>query len=268
MNPFDLTDRVAVVTGGGGTLGGHMAQALARAGARVAVLGRTPEPLHARAAELDRVTQGLALTADVLDRPSLEAARDRVLERWGRIDVLINAAGGNQPGATVGPDARFEDLGFPAFEQVVALNLHGTVGPCAVFASALREAPAASVVNVSSMAASRPLTRVVGYAAAKAGVDNFTRWLAVEWAHKGYGIRVNALAPGFVLADQNRALLTQPAGALTPRVETIVSHTPQGRLGDPSDLDGAVVWLASDASAFVTGAVIPVDGGFGAFSGV
>lgn len=270
LNHFSLSQRVALVTGGGGVLGGRMAEALALAGARVAVLGRTRSSLQERVQSIqDRGGEAMALCADVLDQGSLEKARETLKNGWGRLDILVNAAGGNKAGATVGPEASLFELSLPDFQGVLNLNLTGTVGPCVVFGEMLKEAPAASIINISSMAADRPLTRVIGYSAAKAGVDNVTRWLAVEFAKRfGERVRVNAIAPGFFLADQNRALLTREDGQLTERGQCIIDHTPMGRFGDPEDLDGAVLWLASDASRFVTGTVIRVDGGFSAFSGV
>lgn len=216
----------------------------------------------------------MALPADVLDREQLEAARDAALERWGRVDVLINAAGGNVAGAIVGEEDTFFGLSAEAFEQVLDLNLLGTVLPTQVFGETMvsgaePERAEGSIVNVSSMAAQRPLSRVVGYAAAKAAVENLTRWLAVELARKhGAGLRVNAVAPGFFLGDQNRALLTNEDGSLTDRGRTIIEHTPAGRFGEPDDLVGTVVWLCSPGASFVNGVVVPVDGGFNAFSGV
>jgi NAD(P)-dependent dehydrogenase (short-subunit alcohol dehydrogenase family) len=271
---FDLSGRVAVVTGATGVLGGAMARGLAGAGARVGVLGRRRE----RAEEVAREISGsggeaTGLPADVLDREQLEAARDTVLERWGRLDILVNAAGGNVPAATIGGDATIFDLPGEALREVLDLNLLGTVLPCQVFGEAMAggEAlePEGVIVNVSSMAASRPLTKVVVYSAAKAAVENFTRWLAVELARKhGAGLRVNAVAPGFFLGEQNRAMLVQEDGTLTERGRTIIEHTPAGRFGEPEELVGTLIWLCSPASRFVTGVVVPVDGGFGAFGGV
>ena len=199
--------------------------------------------------------------------------RDAVLERWGRVDVLVNAAGGNVPAATVGEDATFFGLPEEPLREVFDLNLLGTVLPSQVFGEAMTRGQSSdaegSIVNVSSMAARQPLTRVVGYSAAKAAVENLTRWLAVELARKhGPGLRVNAIAPGFFLGEQNRALLVNEDGSLTERGRAIVEHTPAGRFGEPEDLVGALIWLSSSAARFVTGAVMPVDGGFGAFAGV
>jgi NAD(P)-dependent dehydrogenase (short-subunit alcohol dehydrogenase family) len=251
-----------------------MARGLARAGARVGVLGRRKERAEEVAAEIgNRGGEALALPADVLIGEQLEAARDALLERWGRVDVLVNAAGGNVPTATVGEDATFFGLAEEPLREVFDLNLLGTVLPSQVFGEVMTRDQGSeaegSIVNVSSMAAQKPLTRVVGYSAAKAAVENLTRWLAVELAHKyGPGLRVNAIAPGFFLGEQNRALLMYEDGRLTERGQAIVEHTPARRFGEPEELVGTLIWLCSPAARFVTGVVVPVDGGFGAFSGV
>jgi len=265
---FRLDGRVAVVTGASGVLGGAIVHGLAAAGARVGLLARRLDRLEEVERSLGEA--GLALAADVVDAAQLERARARVLERWGRIDILVNAAGGNVPAATVGEHSFFE-LPAGALDEVVRLNLHGTVLPSQVFGSAMVDAAAdtggtRAIVNVSSLAAHRALTRVVGYGAAKAAVENLTRWLAVELAP--HGVRVNAVAPGFFVGEQNRALLLDDSGALTARGERIVAATPAGRFGEPHELTGTVVWLCSAASSFVTGVVVPVDGGFDAFGGV
>jgi NAD(P)-dependent dehydrogenase (short-subunit alcohol dehydrogenase family) len=271
---FELSGKVAVVTGATGVLGGAMARGLARAGARVGVLGRRKERAEEVAAEIrNRGGEALALPADVLIGEQLEAARDALLERWGRVDVLVNAAGGNLPTATVGEDATFFGLAEEPLREVFDLNLLGTVLPSQVFGEVMTRDQGSeaegSIVNVSSMAAQKPLTRVVGYSAAKAAVENLTRWLAVELAHKyGPGLRVNAIAPGFFLGEQNRALLMYEDGSLTERGQAIVEHTPARRFGEPEELVGTLIWLCSPATRFVTGVVVPVDGGFGAFSGV
>jgi NAD(P)-dependent dehydrogenase (short-subunit alcohol dehydrogenase family) len=256
---FDLDGRVAVVTGASGVLGGAIARGLASAGARVGLLARRRDRLEELAAELDGA---IVLEANVLDVAQLEQARATVLDRFGRIDVLVNAAGGNIPAATVGERSFFE-LPEDALDEVMRLNFNGTVLPCQVFGAAMNDA---SIVNISSAAAQRALTRVVGYGAAKAAVENLTRWLAVELAPRG--VRVNAVAPGFFVSEQNQALLLDESGALTERGARIVAATPMGRFGEPDELAGTVVWLCSAASSFVTGSVIAVDGGFGAFSGV
>jgi len=267
---FSLQGKVAIVTGGTGVLGGAMAHGLAAAGAKVVVLGR-------RGGKADEVVaaiqanggEAMPAAADVLDRAQLESARDAVLQQWGRIDILINAAGGNSPDATVFGDVTFFNLKREAITKMLDLNLIGTVLPAQVFGETMAKAGSGSILNISSMAAQRPLTRVIGYAAAKSAIDNFTRWLAVEMSSKyGPGLRVNAVAPGFFVGEQNRSFLLNPDESLTPRGQQIVAHTPMGRFGEPDELIGAAVWLCSDAARFVTGVVVPVDGGFSAFAGV
>jgi NAD(P)-dependent dehydrogenase (short-subunit alcohol dehydrogenase family) len=267
---FDLTGMVAVVTGATGVLGGAMARGLADAGARVGVLGRREERAKEVVSEIENAGgEALSLPADVLDREQLEATREAVLGRWSRVDILVNAAGGNLPAATVADDAEVFGVPEEALRQVVDLNLMGTVLPCQVFGEAMARAGEGSIVNVSSMAAQKPLTRVVGYSAAKAAVENLTRWLAVELAGKhGAGLRVNAVSPGFFLGEQNRAMLVNDDGSLTERGRKIVAHTPAGRFGEPEELVGTVIWLCSPTARFVNGVVVPVDGGFSAFGGV
>ncbi len=267
---FSLEGRVAVVTGGSGAIGSALAKGLADAGARVAVLARNPEKLEAAAAG---IPGALAVPADVLDRPSLEQACATVVQAWGRVDVLVNGAGGNLPEATLPPDGTVLDLSPEGVAKVVDLNLIGTLLPITVFGPALADRLAGSggraILNISSMTAQRALTRVGGYGAAKAAVESLTRWLAVETARTlGPELRVNAIAPGFVVGDQNRALLVREDGTLTERGAAIVARTPAGRLQAPEDLVGAAVWLCSPASALVTGVVVAVDGGFSAWSGV
>lgn len=267
---FSLDGQVAIVTGGTGILGSAMAAGLAEAGARVAVLGRNGERGR-RVADAIRASGGdaIAVTADVVQRDQVEAARVTVLDRWGRIDILVNAAGGNVASAIATPEQPFFGLSTDALRQVVDLNLLGTIVPSQVFGESMAHAGSGCIVNISSMASQRALTRIGAYGAAKAGVESFTRWLAIELA-RGYGegIRVNAIAPGFFLAEQNRALLTNLDGSLTARGETITAHTPAGRFGNPEDLVGTLIWLCSPGAIFVNGVVVPVDGGFSAFSGV
>lgn len=267
---FSLKGKVAVVTGGTGVLGGAMAHGLAAAGAKVAILGRRAEKakevadaIHAAGGE------AMPLPADVLEKASLDSARAALLDKWGTVDILINAAGGTVQEAIVVGDRTFFDLTQEAWDQVVALNLTGTLLPSQSFGQVMAENKSGVVINISSMSAQKPLTRVLGYGVAKSAIDNYTKWLAVEFAHKyGPGLRVNAIAPGFFLGDQNRALLINPDQTPTPRGKTIIDHTPMKRFGEPEELIGATVWLCSDAARFVTGIVVPVDGGFMAFSGI
>ncbi|MGZ4400058.1 MAG: SDR family oxidoreductase [Gaiellaceae bacterium] len=270
---FGLEGRVAVVTGGSGVLGGAVARGLAGAGAAVAVLARTAERRDAvvEAIQADG-REAVSLAADVTDLTQLERAREAVLARWGRVDILVNAAGGNLAGAIVGERSFFE-LPPDAIDSVMALNFRGTLLASRVFGEPMLEEPVPaggrSIVNFSSMAARRAVTRVVGYAAAKAAVDNFTRWLAVELSRAAPGrVRINAIAPGFFVGEQNRDLLLRPDGTLTERGQTIIARTPAGRFGVPEEIVGTVIWLCSPAAAFVNGVIVPIDGGFDAFSGV
>ena len=267
---FDISGRVVIITGATGVLAGSAARYLVTQGANVVILGRDAAKLQeALAATAGGPGEAATFRCDVLDRASLEQTRDAVLRRFGRIDVLINAAGGNQPGATIPPERSFFDLDLAAYRQVLALNLEGTVLPSQVFATALVQQRRGGIINFSSMAAERAITRVVGYSNAKAAVDNFTRWLAVELATKyGDGLRVNAVAPGFFVADQNRRLLLNEDGSPTPRGQSVLHQTPFRRFGVAHELHGVLHFLISDASAFITGVVIPVDGGFSCFSGV
>lgn len=269
MNAFDLSGKVAVVTGGYGVLGGSIADGLAEAGASIAILGRKEAAAREKARALtDAGASALAVSADVLDEKELRTARQQVLDRFGHIDILINAAGGNVARARTDQTPVFT-LPFDAFDEVIRLNLHGSVYPTLVFGEAMADRKKGSIVHISSMAAFQSISGVAGYSAAKAGIDNFTRWMAVELAQKyGDGMRVNAIAPGFFVAKQNRAVLLNEDGSYTQRAQTIVSQTPMGRFGNPEELQGPVIWLCSDAASFVTGTVIPVDGGFSAFSGL
>ena len=267
---FSLDDQVAVITGGTGVLGSMMAQGLARAGAKVGVLGRRREQAEAVVRTITAEGgEAIALVADVLDREQLERSRATILETWDRLDILINAAGGNMPSATLAPGGSFFELPVEGLNPVIALNLQGTLLPSQIFGQLLARAGRGCIVNISSMSAQRALSRVVGYGIAKAGVENATRWLAVELARSfGGHIRVNAIAPGFFVGEQNRALLLNDDGSLTPRGQTIIDHTPAGRFGQPEELLGTLIWLCSPGARFVNGVVVPVDGGFSAFSGV
>ncbi|HEX42463.1 MAG TPA: SDR family oxidoreductase [Phycisphaerales bacterium] len=294
---FDLSGKVAVITGAGGVLCGEMARAVAAAGAKVAVLDLN-EQAAGKVAEQIKAAGGtaLAVKCDVLDKASVEGAYAAVSKGLGEVDILINGAGGNRKEATTGPDMAFFDLPTDAIRFVFDLNFIGTLLPCQVFGKAMAErssrhgqdaqnghgqdaratggaearATGGVILNISSMNAFRPLTKIAAYSAAKAAISNFTQWLAVHICQNySKAIRVNAVAPGFFLTEQNRFLLTdEKTGDLTPRGRTIIDHTPMGRFGDPGDLTGTVLWLLSDAAKFVTGVVVPVDGGFSAFSGV
>lgn len=267
---YDLSDQVAIVTGATGTLGGAMALGLARAGARVGVLGRRANLADARVAEIHAAGgEAMPLVADVLQRDQLESARQAVLDRWGRIDILINCAGGNAPGGMVAVDGSFFDLTQEGMQGVIDLNLMGTLLPSQVFGQVMAQQRKGCMINISSLSVPRALSRVVAYGAAKAGAENFTRWLAIEMVRKyGQGLRVNAIAPGFFLAEMNRPFMVKEDGSWTTRGQQVIDHTPAGRFGDPEELVGATIWLCSPAASFVNGAVISVDGGFGASSGV
>ncbi|GAB4491890.1 MAG: SDR family oxidoreductase [Anaerolineales bacterium] len=265
---YDFRGRSAIVTGGAGVLGAEICRALAQAGAQVAVLDLNAAAANALAAELGNGAIGLA--CNVLDRASVEAAAQAALTRFGRADILVNGAGGNKAQATTSPEQPFFDLPAEALRWVFDLNLMGVVLPSQVFGKIMAEQKQGVILNISSMNAFRPLTRIPAYSAAKAGVSNFTQWLAVHMAQEySPNIRVNAIAPGFFLTEQNRFLLSdEKTGELTARAQTILAHTPLKRFGDPADLLGAVLWLLSPAASFVTGVVLPIDGGFSAFSGV
>jgi NAD(P)-dependent dehydrogenase (short-subunit alcohol dehydrogenase family) len=270
-NMFDVSGKVIVITGGGGVLCGTMAKALAEGGAKVAVLDLV-EVSAALVAHEIRSAGGTAIPVqcNVLDKASIEQARDKVIAEFGRVDVLINGAGGNKKEATTSPEVPFFDLPADAIRFVFDLNFLGTLMPSQVFGKQMVQSGSGVILNVSSMNAIRPLTRIAAYSAAKAAVSNFTQWLAVHICQNySKEIRVNAIAPGFFLTEQNRFLLTEEkTGALTPRGKTITEHTPMGRFGQAPELVGTVIWLLSDAAKFVTGVVVPVDGGFSAFSGV
>jgi len=268
---FDLKDKTIAITGGGGVLCGTMAVALGQAGAKIAVL----DLLEVAAAEVADEIQtaggrAIPVKCNVLDKASLESAKRQVNTEFGKIDILINGAGGNKKEATTSPEISFFDLPSEAIRFVFDLNFLGTLLPTQVFGKEMAEAGAGVILNVSSMNAFRPLTKIAAYSAAKAAVSNFTQWLAVHVCQNySKDIRVNAIAPGFFLTEQNRFLLTDEKNSdLTARGKTIIDHTPMGRFGEPEELIGTVMWLLSDAAKFVTGVVIPVDGGFSAFSGV
>ena len=271
---YDFSDRTVLVTGGAGVLGVDIVRTLAACNANVVVLSRNVERGANLVAEINKDIKSkgrvLFVQGDVLSVETLQQANETIKAEFGHVDILINGAGGNHPSATTKPDLSFFDLPLDALQHVSNLNFLGTVLPCQVFGRSMAERGEGVILNISSMSAFRPLTRIPAYSAAKAAINNFTQWLAVHMA-QNYSpkIRVNAIAPGFFLTEQNRFLLTdKDTGELTARGQSILTHTPMNRFGTPDDLLGATMWLISPASAFVTGAVIPIDGGFSAFSGV
>ena len=267
---FSLQGKVAVINGGAGVLGLAIAKGLGKAGAKIAIGDIAPTSEAVEYLQKEKVeAKGYFMNA--LDKDTLKKAREEIIKDFQRVDILLNAAGGNMKGATTSPELPFFDLPLDSLKKVVSLNLFGgAVLPSQVFGEVMvRNEEGGSIINISSMNAFRPLTRIPGYSAAKAAVSNFTQWLAVHFAQEyNQKLRVNAIAPGFFLTKQNRYLLLDEEGNLTPRGKAIINHTPMGRFGDPEDLIGVCVWLASDASRFVTGTVIPIDGGFNAYSGV
>lgn len=266
---FDLKDRVFVLTGVTGALGGALAHSLANAKAQLVLLGRSQKLLEELKRKLELKTTVECYVVDVMSSSQLTAIRTKIVEKFGRIDNLINAVGGNLPGAVIPDDKSIFDMAESDFDEVVDLNLKGTVLPSIVFGKVMAEQGKGSIVNYSSMTVARVITRVVGYSAAKAAMENFTRWMAVEMALKfGDGIRVNAIAPGFFIGKQNRDLLLNKDGSLTERGEKIIRNTPMKRFGEAEELSGAIHFLCSDSAAFVTGIVLAVDGGFSAYTGV
>ena len=268
---YDFTNKTVVVTGGNGVLGRDIVSALVGCGANVAILDRNTElPVEFEKSLNDQIGKYIVLDCDVMSREVLNTVATKVQTKFGKIDILINGAGGNHPKATTNPEQSFFDLPEDAIRFTTDLNLLGTILSSQIFSKIMAKQDAGVILNVSSMNAFRPLTRIPAYSAAKAAVSNFTQWLAVHLAQEySTNIRVNAIAPGFFLTEQNRFLLTEKeTGNLTARGQSIIGHTPMGRFGDPQDLLGTMLWLLSDASAFVTGIVVPVDGGFSAFSGV
>ena len=267
-NLFCIKDRVVIITGGAGILGSGIAGHLAEEGAKVVILDRAVEIGEKIVADIKaKGGEACFFQTDVLNKEILEQNKKDILAKYGRIDALLNAAGGNMAGATIGPDNNIFDLQVDAFKKVVDLNLFGTVLPTMVFAEVMAQQKEGAIVNFSSESALRPLTRVVGYGAAKAAISNLTKYMAGELAIKfGEGLRVNAIAPGFFLTEQNRTLMTNPDGSYTERAKSVIAHTPFRRLGTPEELFGTIQYLISDASKFVTGTIAIVDGGFDAFS--
>lgn len=265
---FNLQGKIALITGGAGVLGSNMAHVLAKQGVTTGIVGLTLEEAEATVKTItENGGKAFAVKGNVLNEDELKSIRDSIVEKYGRLDILINAAGGNMPGATIGPDQAIYDLKKDHLQKVLDLNIIGTILPSQVFSELFAKQKSGIIINISSASAERPLTRVIGYSASKAAIDNFTKWMSVELASKyGEGIRVNAIAPGFFIGEQNRALLLTPEGELTPRGTKIIEHTPMGRFGIPQDLDGALLFLCSDMSKFVTGTILKVDGGFAALS--
>jgi len=262
--------KVAIITGGSGVLGFAIAKGLALEGIKVAILGRTAEVLERKVEEIVSLGgEAIGLKANVLDLKELEENKLKVIHKWGKIDILLNAAGGNVKGATIMPEDSFFNMDIDDFDLVTNLNLKGTILPTLVFGKEIAKQPKGSIINISSIAAQQILTRVVGYSASKAAIENFTKWLAVELAQKlSTNVRVNAIAPGFFIGKQNYDLLLNADGSLTDRGKTIIANTPMKRFGEAEELVSTALWLCSDASSFVNGIVVHVDGGFSAFSGV
>jgi NAD(P)-dependent dehydrogenase (short-subunit alcohol dehydrogenase family) len=268
---FELEGKVAVITGGGGVLASEIGGGLSKAGVKIVFLDINEDAAKDAAKRI--VEQGgtaIGLKTNVLDIDALKVTRDEVLKQFGKVDILLNAAGGNMPGATISPEQTVFDLNISDLNKVTDLNYNGTVMPSMVFGEVMANQRSGNIINISSMAAMQSITRVLGYSAAKAAVSNFTSWMAMELAMKFEGsVRVNAIAPGFFIGNQNRALLTNPDGSYTERGKQVINKTPMGRFGLANELVGAVLFLASDkAASFVTGIVMPIDGGFSSFSGV
>lgn len=270
LTQFSLKNKVIIVTGGTGVLGGFFVAALSSAGAKVAVLGRNQGIASERVKEItDKGGEAIALIADVLDEKQVQAAKEDVLKKWGRIDGLINAAGGNVPESVVSPDQDLFSVKIDDIKKAIDLNIYGTLIPTHVFGQEMARNKKGVILNITSLAAQRPLTRVIGYTMAKSAIQSYTQWMAIEMAQRyGDGIRVNALAPGVFLTSQNKNLLMKPDGSYSDRTMQFINNTPFGRLGVPEELTGTVIWLMSDASRFVNGEVVLVDGGFNAYSGV
>ncbi len=269
-NLFDVKGKVVVVTGATGILAGGTAKYLQEQGAKVVYVGRNHAKVDATIEEARKISDHcLGVISDVLDQDGLKAAHEKVINQFGRIDALINGAGGNMPGATIGPGKEIFDLDLDDYSGVMDLNLKGTILPTLAFAQTFKEQGTGSVINFSSMSSGQALTRVLGYSNAKAAIDNFTRWMATEMALKyGDGIRVNAVAPGFFISNQNRALLLNEDGTFTERGQQVINKTPFKRFGEQEEIYGSIHYLISDAASFVTGTVAAVDGGFSCFCGV
>lgn len=267
---FTLKDKVVIITGATGVLGDAFAKAVADMDAKVVLIGRNEKVGNERAKAIQESNkEAIFIKADVLSKSDLLKACEIVLAKWGRVDGLVNAAGGNVPEAIIEPGSDVFEIDVDGLKKVFDLNLFGTLLPVSVFGKALQKSGKGSIINISSMAAQSAITRVLGYSMAKAAIDNYTRWMCVEMANRyGSSVRINAIAPGFFVTNQNRSLLTKPDGGFTARGEAVIRNTPFKRFGNPDELVGAIIWLLSDASSFVSGEVICVDGGFHIFSGV
>jgi len=267
---FEISGKVAIVTGGGGVLGGSIVRSLIKEGVKVAILDVREEQVNNRVKELEELGgEAIGFVSSVLSMDELKQAREAILSKWNTIDILINAAGGNLPGATLTEQQTVFDMQIDDFQKVSDLNLNGTVYPCLVFGEAMAKQGEGSIITISSMATYSAISRVLGYSVAKTGINIFTQWMAMEMATKfSEKIRVNAIAPGFFIGDQNRNVLVNPDGSYTERSKKVIARTPMGRFGDIKELNGAVQFLCSDAASFITGVILPVDGGFSSFSGV
>ena len=269
MQLFDISGKVAIVTGGAGVLGNSISKALLEAGCKVIILDIREDIIKAKTSELEGQGEVSGFVCNVMDMDSLKEVREKIVEKYGTIDILVNAAGGNMPGGTLTEDQTVFDMKIEDFHKVTDLNLNGTVYPCLVFGEAMAKQGSGSIINVSSMATYSSITRVPGYSVAKSGVEIFTQWMAMELALKfSEKIRVNAIAPGFFIGNQNRGVLINPDGSYTERSKKVLARTPMRRFGDITELNGIVQFLCSDAASFITGTIIPVDGGFNSFSGV
>lgn len=270
---FNIHGRVAIVTGATGVLGGSIANSLVEAGVKVVAMGRNDKKLNEKVEELKKLSHDqdslMGFTCNILDVEELKQVREKIIEKWGRIDILVNCAGGNIPEATLQESQSLFDLSLKAWNEVIDINLNGSVYPSFVFGEAMAEQKEGSIINVSSMATYSAISRVPGYSVAKTGVNIFTQWMAMEMAVKySDKIRVNAIAPGFFIGEQNKNVLINPDGSLTERSNKILARTPMRRFGDINELNGAVQFLCSDAASFITGTILPIDGGFSSFSGV
>lgn len=267
---YSIKGKTVIVTGGGGILGGSIAKSFVEAGARVVVLDIREKNVNERVAELVKMGgEAIGFVSNVLDVEEMKITRDNILKTWGKIDILVNAAGGNLPGATLTEEQTFFDMKISDFEKVTQLNMNGTVYPCMVFGEAMARAGQGSIINISSMSTLSAITRIPGYSVAKSGIDIFTKWMAMEMGTKyREKVRVNAISPGFFIGDQNRKILINDDGSYTERSKKVIARTTMGRFGDITELNGLVQFLCSDAASFITGTIIPVDGGFSSFSGV